>query len=285
MLGVYQVHIGIYMSTQRELTIRFGEAFKEGVERCGDRLTLAERTDRIEDFDVVALFGIAKRTPDRIAKARRLIVFDKSYARDGERNRVSIGDHHPSPRALMHKPIDTSRAARLGWLDFKPWKTDGKHILIASSSSKFHSVYSFETQREWLERTVKGLRKYTKRPMVFRPKLSDNKAKPLKGIGFSRKKFIHEDLKNCYALVTFGSNSVFEAMRLGIPQLVTGPAPTVHLCSHHLDQINDLYQATDDERMTFFSNLAYHDWSRTEYRKGIAWEWIKSQLLQQQIDS
>ena len=63
---------------------------------------------------------------------------------------------------------DNSRSNDLGLL-LKPWRTDGEYILIAGQHDKSLQWQNMPPMSNWFLETYDEIRKYTQRPIIFRP--------------------------------------------------------------------------------------------------------------------
>jgi hypothetical protein len=63
---------------------------------------------------------------------------------------------------------DSSRASLLG-LELKPWRTDGKYILIAGQHEKSEQWRNQPRMSRWVMDTIENIQAHTDRPIIFRP--------------------------------------------------------------------------------------------------------------------
>jgi hypothetical protein len=130
---------------------------------------------------------------------------------------------------------------------------------------------------------VGQIRRFTDRPIVYRPKPSWGGAEPIPGTKFSwsrAKNFItiYDDLKGAHCLVTHGSNACFEALQAGVPSIVTGDAALRPIFSTDIAEIENPRRASMPERRQIVDNLAYCQWSLGEIAQGDAWKFLRRQL-------
>jgi hypothetical protein len=102
----------------------------------------------------------------------------------------------------------TARWWALG-LEPKPWRTAGTHVLVCPPGDVFTRAVGGFAAADWERDTLAALRKDTDRPIRIRRKGGPT---PLV-----------EDLKDCWALVTYMSNTAVEAILAGVPTFCTGP--------------------------------------------------------------
>ena len=126
--------------------------------------------------------------------------------------------------------------------------------------------------KDWDRNTVEELRKYTNRPILYRPKPSDKHPLDIEGattVDSSLPLMAH--LRGAHAVVTHHSNVGCDALLEGIPVFSRyGPA---RYMSNPLQMIEEpLYS----ERKPFFNRLAYCQWSLSEMSSGQAWDWLRN---------
>lgn len=267
------------------------DAFVDGARAAGFDDVVEKRAlqPKVEaaDCDLAVMVGVKSRelfAAHQFAGAH-ILYLDKGYTRHAadspvklwEYWRVSL-DHHQPGDALWKVERPDDRAEQLKIL-IQPWRREGKHILIAGSSAKYHEFYGLKDPTGWTKKQIAHIRRETKREIVYRPKPSWRDAVPIEGSTFSHGRCdLMEDLRDCWCVITHGSNAVFEAQVAGIPQIVLGPAVTARISSHHLSLIEQPRLATFNERYQWLSNLAYWQWTMPEISKGELWRFIRPQL-------
>ena len=148
----------------------------------------------------------------------------------------------------------------------KPWQYDGKHILVIPPS--YHTARWYGIDRiEWEKDIVKKIKQHTRKDIVVRQKFKDDadwspdrKETPLS-----------EDLKDCFAMVSFHSMCAVHAVMAGVPSYCSEhiPAYPVSLGLNELDQIKDpLYTG---ERQDWVKSLMCAQFTQQEMLSGQAW--------------
>lgn len=266
------------------------DAFVDGVLAVGADDQVEKRallpTIEVADCDLACMVGVKSRElfAAHAAAGVHVLYFDKGYTRHAANSpvklweywRVALDAHQPTERlGLVTQPDDRREQLKIV---MQPWRSKGGAIVIAGSSQKYHDFYGLKSPSGWAQKVINHLRRLTKREIIYRPKPSWREAVPLEGSTFSQGRDLLEDLQGAHALVTHGSNAVFEAMICGIPQLVLGPAVTAHISSHGLDLVETPRLATYGERYQWLSNLAYWQYTMSEMSKGELWRFIRPQL-------
>ena len=261
-------------------------AFLEGVSEYGDYVELRELQPEVEvatGCDVAAMVGVKSR---ELYQANwragiHTLYFDKGYTRHstsgGVRSweywRVAVDAHHPTHH-LPKLPTATDRLDQLE-LQLKPWRKEGKHIVFAGSSQKYHDFYGLQDPTTYARKIVKRLHGLTEREVVYRPKPSWKEAVEINGTVFSRGGSITDVLQDAWVLVTHGSNACFEAVLYGIPCIILGDAVARPISSTALEEIENPRLATDEERRLWLAQLAYSQWTLPELASGDAWKHIR----------
>jgi hypothetical protein len=81
-----------------------------------------------------------------------------------------------------------------------------------------------------------------------------------------------------HALITYGSNACFEAMLAGVPSIVIGDAVMRPVSSTSLAEIERPRFASEDDRLSLLSALAYCQFRLHEIAIGAGINELKSQL-------
>lgn len=264
------------------------EAFLDGV--------LAHGRDEVEkralgsgidfDCDVSVMCGVKSRELWK-AHARAgvaLIYQDKGYSRHSRDDdiraweywRVAVNAHQPTAKFKPGYPSD--RRDALGWT-FKPWRKEGRHIVIAGSSAKYHAFYDLRDPTDWASKLVKQIEGLTTRPIVYRPKPSWKEAVEIRGTTFSTgDEGIADVLQDAHVLLTHGSNACFEAMLAGVPTIVLGDAVAKPISSTAIEEIESPRLAEDKDRDELLNFLAYQQWTLAEMAAGEAWKNIRPMI-------
>ena len=119
---------------------------------------------------------------------------------------------------------------------------------------------------------VKKLKKHTRKEIIVRQKFKNNA-----DWGDKVEKPLSEDLKDCYAMVSFHSMCAVHAVMAGVPSFCSehSPAYPVSLGLNELDQIKDpLYTG---ERRDWVKSLMCAQFTETEMTKGQAWSHLNGE--------
>lgn len=145
--------------------------------------------------------------------------------------------------------------------EFKPWRTEGDHILICGARGIGPS--GIAQPPGWEIEIQRAINKITKRPTRIRAHPGNNPAKtPLA-----------DDFKNCWAVVTWASNCATEALIAGIPVHYCGPfIATAGAATRGIELIEN---PPTVDRLETFHRLAWQQWSVAEIESGEPFERLR----------
>lgn len=157
---------------------------------------------------------------------------------------------------------DGKRFARLN-IPIRPWRRSGSHIVICPQSDSFmREVAGYPGN--WLEDTLKLLRERTDRELRVRP-WNGNKA--------AWYATLPDDLKDCWAVVTYSSASAITAMLSGVPAICTAEDCISRSMAGLVDDIE--LPPMPDCRLEWAQVVADQQWTTEEMRTGLAWRMLR----------
>lgn len=147
---------------------------------------------------------------------------------------------------------------------FRPWKKDGRKILIAKPDDKPCRFYGIELE-EWVKNTVDEIKKYTDRPVEVRSRAPNR-------IDRVETDTLERALDNdVFALVTFNSVAAVESIFHGIPAFTLAPCNAASpVALQDLSKIETPYYPDYDKLYAWGCHLAYGQFHISELRNGIA---------------
>ena len=240
----------------------------------------AKSVHEYEPSDVAVIFGVYKsKVPKSFARGEvfrqqrvknlDVIVLETGYINrgDGENHHYAAGFNGLNGRAdFRNRGMPDDRAKKLG-VSLKPWRKDGKHVLLCGQVPWDASVESCHDYLGWLQYISGQIRYHTKREVRFRPHPLAP-VSPLVGCTHSTVP-IQEDLKDCWAVVTYNSNSSVEAVLDGVPAFTfDAGAMAKDVASQWLQELERPYMPA---RESWLNDLAYCQWTVEEFKEGAAW--------------
>jgi hypothetical protein len=192
--------------------------------------------------------------------------------------RAIIGDSQPTTYFQRQKRPDDRW--KLLDVELAERRTDGRNIVIAASSHKYHLTYGLPDPTEWVASLVAEIRRHTDRPIVYRPKPSWGAAVPVEGTIFDHqgKSPFSDVLRDAWCVVTYGSMACVEAIASGIPCIVLGNAVARPIASTDVADIEAPLWVGPKTRRQWASDLAYCHWRLAELDDGTAWRTIMEEL-------
>lgn len=151
---------------------------------------------------------------------------------------------------------DHQRLNALG-VTAKPWKKDGRHIVVVEQSENFLKLVGAEN---WLAKVLASLKPLTDRPLHIRRWRRDKDAAA---------KSLQLDLHGAWALITHMSAAATEAVLAGVPVFTSGLCAATPMASGELTKIEA--PRYPDGREDWAAGLAGMQWTLEEIRSGMAW--------------
>jgi len=259
------------------------KALHSGITACGDEVQSlrSEFYSGGAENDGLAHYGLRGRTREAfiVYKKQKFAVYvDLGYwgRKEGGSyagyHKIAVNSRHPD-KYFRNRDMPSDRFDHFG-LPIKPWKKDGKHILVAGMGAKAAPIEGFKPS-EWEEAAVKEIKRYTDRPIIYRPKPSWSDPIPIEGTRFShRNQSLEEVLENCWAVVSHHSNACVDALMEGVPAFCYhGVAKPMGLQELALIE-QPLYP---DDRQQWCANIAYTQWKVDEIQSGAMWRHLKDE--------
>jgi len=201
--------------------------------------------------------------------------------------RFSLDDVFPNTGNYFTDNVNPARWQQIKKdldIDLKPWKTDGKYILICLQRNGGWSMGGLDVM-QWCNKTIKKIKEHTDRPIVVRCHPGDKRAqqyiRQLKdtSVMISRKPNIIDDFKNSWATITYNSSPGVASAIEGVPVFVTDSNPKV---SQAYDVANtDLSQIEMPkvfDRQDWIEKISMSHYNFNDLRNGTAWKVIKEYL-------
>lgn len=263
------------------------ESLAEGIAKSGDFPAIISERDynprQIEEYDCCAFYGLEGNNTQvfrDFAAHSAAVYVDLGYwgRREGGRwsgyHKVVVNARHPNAyfRAVSH-PADRLKRFHV---EHRPWRETGSHILLAGMGDKGSQAEGYQPE-QWERWAIAEIRKYSKRPIIYRPKPSWKTAKPIAGTIYSEKKIeVETHFRDCWAIVTHHSNVAVDGLVAGIPAFCWGGV-ALEMSLQDLSRIESPY--FPDGRAQWMADIAYTQWSIAEMRAGLPWQHLKREGL------
>jgi len=249
------------------------DAFVMGLRGAGYEVHDGAPSERARPGDVMVCWNRYYQTEqiaDRFeAEGGTVLVAENGYIHGrhdgGDFYALAIHGHNGSGTVRVGGP---ERFGALG-VELKPWRTEGKHILVAPNRS--FGMRGFVMPERWGENTAEQLCKVTKREVRLRLHPGNNRpAVPLE-----------DDLRDAHCVVIWSSSVGVKALIAGIPVVCCAPWWVCKKATHPLDAyglaIDDVRAFPCDDsadmiRLYAMEDLAWAQWSVEEIKSGMAFE-------------
>lgn len=261
----------IYLSkTNRPVTEKYIKFVQEGI--TGSSILPPYDLINKTDTNEVWLFGILRGTnlvyKHCVENKIKFYFMDRPYWGVSRQSPffVRIVQNAHVKNFIEERPDDRFKATFP--FEIKPYHKNGKKILVCPPTN---AIQEFFGVSNWLENTLKELRKHTDREIIIREKPynpevqvgadgiiqtgKNNSSHPNKKI----------DWKELHAVVTYNSSITIEALANGVPVFTDGNNCAYPIASKHLSLIEKpIYH---DPRPLFYS-LAYGQFTAEEMKDG-----------------
>tara|TARA_Y100001938_G_scaffold103724_1_gene141606 strand:- start:11795 stop:12706 length:912 start_codon:yes stop_codon:yes gene_type:complete len=200
---------------------------------------------------------------------KKILILERGFVK--REQYYSIGYNHQNGHADFKNELMPPDRWNKIEKEIKPYRSKGEHILLCGQLPSDTSVQDID-YNNWLRDIVKEITKYTDRPIIFRehPQLRPKHRIHLEGVFYSNNKYLEQDFKNCWAVVSYNSNSLVEAALAGIPGFAFNKGSMAWTVSNRdLSNLENPNLSFDRNQWAY--NLAYTQWTREEMEEGKAW--------------
>ena len=182
---------------------------------------------------------------------------------------------------------DRSRADHLG-LVCKPWRSNGDFILICGQHDKSLQWQGMPRMSNWFLETYDEIRKYTQRPIVFRPHPRcrlDHIERGLKNVYRQEPNHIANTydnfdmgFDNVWATVSYSSNPGTHSCINGVPAFVSTHS-LAYSAGNDIDFLHDIENPMMPERQQWLNDYAHTEYTIEEISQGLALKNLTNRLI------
>lgn len=144
----------------------------------------------------------------------------------------------------------------------KQWRFDGEYILVIEPGPFSAAIFHVDMQT-WKYEIEKEIRKYSDKPIKFRPKINKKIRKPL------YQELLNEDY---YCVININSNAATESIWAGVPVITLDKHITNSVSRNSISEINNLYRP---HLANWLCMLSYSQFTYEELINGTAYDIIK----------
>ncbi len=231
------------------------ECFAHGIK--GQKVNIKDY--KFNNADTIATYGILRGTGELMKQSKNFFYMDHGYLSSSNRNFVAgktninafdgyfriVKNDFISIRAGQCKD-DRLKALKI---NFEELRKKGEYIILSEPSEHMKKFFNLHN---WIDETIKDLKKYSDRKIIVHNKHSEISLDHL--------------LKNAWAFVSCQSTAGFKAMIKGVP---------AHFTYDSLKQINPLSNIENSTiNYEIFKNISYSQWTLREMFEGKIYNYI-----------
>ena len=182
---------------------------------------------------------------------------------------------------------NSSRADVLG-LSLRPWRTDGKYILIAGQHDKSLQWENMPRMSNWFLDTYDKIRKHTNRPILFRPHPRcrlEHIERGLKDVYRQEPRYVngtYDDFDmsfdDIWATVSYSSNPGIHSIINGVPSFVSTHS-LAYPVANDIDFIQDIESPHMGARQQWLNDYAWTEFTIEEISQGLPLKRLTSLLV------
>ena len=185
------------------------------------------------------------------------------------------------------KDNDRTRADGLG-LVCKPWRSNGDFILVCGQHDKSLQWQNMPRMSNWFLNTYDEIRKYTQRPIVFRPHPRcrlEHIERGLKNVYRQEPQHVngtYDDFdmgfSNMWATVSYSSNPGTHSCINGVPAFVSTHSLAYDV-GNDIDFLYDIENPLMPDRQQWLNDYAHTEYTIEEISQGTPLKYLTSMLL------
>jgi len=219
------------------------------------------------------------------ARGKPVIVLEVGGIKRGTTWKVGLNGINRDAYFGDYMGHDSSRSDLLK-LKVKPWRTEGKYILIAGQHNKSLQWQEMPSISNWFLQTYDTIRKYTDRPIIFRPHPRCRLPHIERGL---KHVYRQEPVKisgsyddfdmgfnDIHATISWSSNPGIHSIIDGVPSFV-GPSSLAYPVSN--TDLSQIENPLMPDRTEWLNNYAYTEYTVEEIAQGIPLNRLTSKLI------
>ena len=253
--------------------------------RLGCRTLGFDTVDNSNDADVDVIWSVlfsGRMAPNKtiweknIQASKPTIVLEVGGIKRGTTWKVGLNGINRD--AFFGDIGNSSDRSNLLNLEVKPWRTDGKYILICGQHDKSLQWQNMPPMSQWVIDTIDEIQRHTDRPIIFRP----HPRCSLPHIEHEFKNVIRQDprkidgtyddfdmsFNNVHATISYSSNPGIHSILEGVPAFV-GPASLAYDAANDIDFLHDIENPLKPDRQQWLNDYAWTEFTVEEISAGI----------------
>ena len=169
--------------------------------------------------------------------------------------------------ALMHD--GSGPGGYVDHIPIKPWRADGRHIVLTTQSEDFYKMRLGQSRNEWTEAVVMAISRHSDRPVEVCHKPGSWEGRPGPHENFEAA------LPGAWAVVSHCSSTMVKSVAEGIPVFSLAPSMASRMGTDDLSRLEDPVMPAG--RGDWLANLMRNQWDQTEMRNGTCWRELQKQ--------
>jgi hypothetical protein len=185
------------------------------------------------------------------------------------------------------KDNDRVRADSLG-LVCKPWRSNGDYVLICGQHDKSLQWQGMPRMSNWFLNTYDEIRKYTDRPIIFRPHPRcrlEHIERGLKHVTRQEPKQIantYDDFdmgfNNVHCTISYSSNPGIHSIIAGVPSFVSTHS-LAYPVANDIDFLHDIENPVMPDRTQWLNDYAHTEYTVDEISQGLPLKHLTSKIV------
>jgi len=249
------------------------DAMYTGLKKMGLNVILNTDTN-IGSYDIAVCWGWRKGKKES-AKGKQVLVMEHGYMINRHKW-ISLGWNGLNNDAnFLNDEVPSNRWDTLFKEHMKPWKEDGKYILLCGQVPGDMSLRG-KNLTQWYFETTEKASKFYKLPVIWRPHPLDKKGALLNipKTKLDTNKTINESLENAAAIIAFNSNSLINGIMDGVPAVGFDKGTMAwDICSQGIEPLKR------PDRDDWGRKMGYTQWNHNELADGTAIKHIFKEYL------
>jgi len=263
------------------------DAFKKSVKKLGHKAVENSKDSDVDVIWSVLWNGRMARNHAVWQQARQrnkpVIVLETGGIRRGTTWKVGLNGINRDAYFAPSGNTD-ARAKKLG-LSLRPWREEGKYIIVCGQHDRSEQWQGLPPITEWLQQTVRDIRQHTDRSIVFRPhprcpvKAIDKKIdvifqKPIKSPG----SYDDFDLRfnGAHCVISWSSNPGVHAILNGIPAFTSASSLAWPVANSDYSQIESPLMP---DRTQWLNDYAHTEYTLAEIAEGIPLNYLTKKIV------
>ena len=221
-----------------------------------------------------------------MAQSKPVVVLEVGGIKRGTTWKVGLNGINRD--AFFGDDRNDSRRSDLLNLRLKPWRTNGKYILICGQHDKSLQWQNMPRMSNWFLNTYDEIRKHTDRPIIFRPHPRcrlEHIERGLKHVYRQEPQHITNtyddfdiDFNNVWATISYSSNPGIHSIIDGVPAFVSTHS-LAYPAGNDIDFLHTIEQPLMPDRTQWLNDYAWTEYTIEEIAQGLPIKRLTNKLL------